>query len=268
MVHLLKRPLFFSLPHHDPQILCTSLDILLLVAPPDISCPNPPDHNINILLRQFWTAKDLLLIAPPRQKSSCASPASPLPCPRSTCTCIRIRVCIHPQDWGICLSLRERISAPPLVLFSLITLPSLARASPAGFTTTLDRLRAFRRRQESPSVSPGLAVQEEKTARAKSPGWRAKMDRLRTSTKRAHSPATPPPENASNLPQTDGACFGKPDQGADAAPAAKIAKADGPDAGAATEDGPLEMPAFLQLTDIGKWNIVPTYSPYSLVWPN
>lgn len=87
------------------------------------------------------------------------------------------------------------------------------------------------------------------------------MERLRSSTKRAHS-ATPPPEDSSNLPQTDGACLGKPDGAEDAVPAAKAAKSDSgaeaaPAAAAAApvEQGPPEMPQFLQLSDGGKLHL-------------
>lgn len=82
------------------------------------------------------------------------------------------------------------------------------------------------------------------------------MERLRSSTKRAHS-ATPPLEDPSNLPQTDGACLGKPDGAEDAVPAAKAAKSDSgakTAAAAPAEQGPPEMPGFLQLSEGGTCN--------------
>jgi protein-tyrosine phosphatase len=66
------------------------------------------------------------------------------------------------------------------------------------------------------------------------------MHRNRSTSKRSSSPSVVP-EDSSPLPQTDGSCFGKPK-----APAA--VEDDVPE-----EANPPELPAFLKLTDAGKY---------------
>jgi hypothetical protein len=109
--------------------------------------------------------------------------------------------------------------------------------SPLSFSLTspiLDRIRAFRRRHESPSPTP---TPDE--PRSRSPGWLSRMDRLRSSTKRAHSPVALSPQTHT-VPQMDGSCFGKP---------AKAQSTPGTPA-------PPEMPLFLQLTEEGKFSSI------------
>jgi hypothetical protein len=115
----------------------------------------------------------------------------------------------------------------------------------------VDRIRAFRRRHESPSDTPNLAISILDKTRARSPGWRGKMEALRSSTKRAHS-ATPPPDNS--VPQVDGACLGKPDAAGDAAPPAKAVKAGEAAASLEADNKPSmpTMPFFLRLEEAGR----------------
>ena len=101
-------------------------------------------------------------------------------------------------------------------------LPALARAG----VSNLDRVRAFRRRHESPAAS------EEPKSRGRSPGWLSRMNRNRSSSKRSRSPVV---LAGDPVPQMDGACFGR------------LVQAD-----AELDAEPPQMPAFLMSSPDGK----------------
>jgi hypothetical protein len=123
--------------------------------------------------------------------------------------------------------------APHLLYFK-----SPARTSGAASTVNLDRLRAFRRRQESPTTSSdSLSADESPKPRGRSPGWLSKMHRNHSTSKRSRSPQVVS-RDSSALPQTDGSCFGKP------AVAVQEPEPEAPK--------PPELPSFLRLTDARK----------------
>jgi hypothetical protein len=94
-------------------------------------------------------------------------------------------------------------------------------------TTTLDRIQAFRRRQESPSPS-----REASETRGRSPSWFQRMQRNSSSSKRSRSASAQPETPTDTANQNATAPNG----------AARDAKL----------DPPLKMPAFLQQSQGGK----------------
>jgi hypothetical protein len=136
---------------------------------------------------------------------------------------------VHLSSQIIPYSVSRRTPPPPFQqLYSL---------APARTTSlaTLDKLRAFRRRHESPTP----AAEDSPKARGRSPGWLSKMHRNHSSLKRSRSPVVIS-EDSSSVAQVDGACLGRPSK---------------PD----VDDEPVEparpappqMPSFLKLTEIG-----------------
>lgn len=106
----------------------------------------------------------------------------------------------------------------------------------------LDRLRAFKRRRESPTGSSSSSSQEDpKKTRSRSPAWLSKMHRNRSSSKRSGSPVGVASES-SDVAQLDGSCFGKP---------AGAKYQDEP-----VQEGPPPLPSFLTLTEIGMLNYI------------
>ena len=103
---------------------------------------------------------------------------------------------------------------------------------------TLERIRAFRRRHESPSPSTSPGSQSP-IARSRSPAWLNKMHR--SSSKRAHSPALNADEPLPKIPQLDGALFGKP-------PEPDVVENE---ISQSVVEDPPPIPAFLRLTDGG-----------------
>ncbi len=125
----------------------------------------------------------------------------------------------------------------PLSLYS----DAPSRFLGAASVINLDRLRAIRRRQDSPAKSPAtLSADESPQRRGRSPGWLSKMHRNRSKSKRSRSPSVVP-EDSCTLPQTDGSCFGRP--------AAAAAQEPEPEPEAPK---PPELPSFLRLTDARK----------------
>ena len=133
----------------------------------------------------------------------------------------------------ILLQLQAFVVLPPLVKVPSISLiqthvPSFNLSSTIRASVrTLDRIRVFRRRQDSPSRSP-----DDREPRERSPGWFLRMHRNMSSSKRSRSSSTQPeiPSEADHpepVPQSPTAR----DQGA---------------------DGLSKMPAFLQQSPSGR----------------
>ena len=95
----------------------------------------------------------------------------------------------------------------------------------------LDRVRAFRRRQDSPSPSSSPEPSPRIT-RERSPNWFHRMQRNRSSSKRSRSTSTQP-ETSSDVDY--------PETVADADVARDL-----------KSEGPMNMPVFLQQTQAGK----------------
>lgn len=118
---------------------------------------------------------------------------------------------------------------------STVPLQAYALANSGAFTIrtnvkTLDRIRVFRRRQDSPSRSP-----DRLEARDRSPSWFQRMHRNMSSSKRSRS-SSAQPEARSEV------------GGSDAQPTMDTARDLEP-------DPPIKMPAFLQQSQGGKCNL-------------
>lgn len=86
------------------------------------------------------------------------------------------------------------VRLPLVKSYSKVPLEVYAPPSPIKTSSTkktgvrnLDRIRHFRRRQDSPSLSP-----DEREPRERSPGWFQRMHRNMTSSKRSRSSSTQP----------------------------------------------------------------------------
>ena len=100
----------------------------------------------------------------------------------------------------------------------------------------LDRIRAFRRRHESPVAAPDSDGEDPPKSRGRSPGWLKKMARSHGSLRRSASSAEDSVAmHDRGSSQMDGACFGKPD------------------AAETVEEPVNQMPAFLKMSPEGTY---------------
>jgi hypothetical protein len=133
---------------------------------------------------------------------------------------------------SVCSRTTSAWSKAPCYTFTAIN-PFLSGRTYRLHTETgeLDRIRAFRRRQDSPSPSSS-PESSPRITRERSPNWFHRMQRTRSSSKRSRSASTQP-ENSSD--------DGHPETVAHPGVARDL-----------KSDEPMNMPAFLQQTQAGK----------------